>query len=137
MHPDTILARVAAGFDLTVADLTGLSRRRALVIARQAAALALRTSGLTWQEVACAIGRRDHTTAIYHAEQAQARLGRDAAFAQRLQPILDALTAPPPAPAPVLRRQLIQAAIKIGALEDGEHYWCLESFGFFRHQPTA
>ena len=61
-----VVARVAAEHGLTVAEITGPGRGRKVSAARQAAVYALRVeTGLSLQQIASAIGRRDHATILY------------------------------------------------------------------------
>lgn len=76
MQANTILQATAAAFGLAVEDITGRSRRRAIVWARQAAAWLLRSymPGATLVDVGQWLGGRDHTTVMYYLDEIPGRL---------------------------------------------------------------
>jgi len=92
---DVVLARAAALFVVSVADLLGPRRFARLAPARQAAAWALRAHGYTVVEIG-ELFDRDHTTICYHTKVAEKRAEADPAYAAQLR----ALMADPSAPAP-------------------------------------
>lgn len=98
MTPRDLIAAVATAFDLEMADLTGRSRMRVVVEARQAAAWVLRRA---CPALALAdIGRllhRDHTTVIYSLQQVELRIAADPHLRAELHSLLPQkpLIAPP------------------------------------------
>lgn len=82
-----ILGAVAARFGVTVEQLQGPARARALVQARNAASFLLRARPVpggkqrSYPEMAAALGGRDHSTIIHAVEQAIRQAGRDADYA--------------------------------------------------------
>jgi len=81
MTPKQLIAQVAVAFDLTPADLTGDSRMRHIVLARQAACWVLRqASPLSLEEIGRLLGGRDHTTIIYSIGQIERRCAADPHF---------------------------------------------------------
>jgi len=79
MTPATLLALVAAHFDLTVAQLRSRNRTRVVAYARQAAAWVLRIAFpvLSLQDVGALLGGRDHTTIIFACQQVELRMAAD------------------------------------------------------------
>jgi chromosomal replication initiator protein len=67
-------------------ELLGSSRRSEVVQARQIAAfLAREATGESWQRIAQALGRADHTTVLHAYKQAEQRLRHDARLRERVQ----------------------------------------------------
>lgn len=64
--PTEIIAAIARDFDLIASDITGPSRKRYIVKARQTAAHVLRERGNSFPNIGTRLGGRDHTT-ILHA----------------------------------------------------------------------
>ncbi len=98
MTPKQLIAHVAVHFDLTPADLTGASRMRHIVLARQAAAWVLRKAAtISLEEIGRLLGGRDHTTIIYSLGQIEQRMAADPYFAAELHSLLPQrpLAAPP------------------------------------------
>lgn len=101
-RPDQILSRVAEAYGVTVADLRGRSRKPQIVQARQAAMLALRRlTDLSSGEIGEQLDGRDHSTVLYGAAQAEARLLADDDFRRRFDLVIALPRVTPPArPAP-------------------------------------
>jgi chromosomal replication initiator protein len=67
-------------------ELLGGSRRGEVVQARQIAVfLAREATGESWQRIAQALGRADHTTVLHAYKQAAHRLRQDARLRERVQ----------------------------------------------------
>jgi chromosomal replication initiator protein len=93
-----LIATVAGHFDLSVADLTGQSRMRHVVLARQAAAWVLRkAANISLEEIGRLLGGRDHTSIGYSVQQIERRIATDAALRAELHSLLPQrpLAAPP------------------------------------------
>lgn len=89
MNAQTLIAHVAEAFDLTIADLTGPSRMRHIVLARQAAAWVLRrASPLSLEEIGRLLGGRDHTTIGYSIAQVAQRMADDPHVRAQLHSLL-------------------------------------------------
>ncbi len=68
--PALILDRTSEMFDLSIEEITGGSRRRPLVTARQVAMYVMReATDLSYPAIAREFGGRDHTTVIYAVEK--------------------------------------------------------------------
>lgn len=131
MNPDEILDRACAVFHITRAELVGPSRRRHIVCARQAAALALhRRTTLSLVSIAQLLGWRDHTTALYAVGAAEARAAADAGYAAQLGELLDA-PAPTQAPAPQGLSPRVQA------IPRGMVLWGLLAYDLFEPLVSA
>lgn len=87
IHP--VVAAAVQVFQVAYTDLVGESRERKYTPARQAVIYALTQKGMTLQAAAFAIGRNNHSTAIYAAEQAVERMERDARYAAQVQALCD------------------------------------------------
>src|SRR5689334_23341961 len=97
IDPAVILARAAAIWHTTIADLVGPRRFVRLTAPRQAVAYALRQHGYGVQEIG-EILHRDHTTICYSLKQAAERAASDPRYAAQLRALLgEAAPAPPPA----------------------------------------
>jgi len=89
MTPRDLIAHVARAFDLTPSDLTGRSRMRHIVPARQAAAWVIRkASPLSLEEIGRLLGGRDHTTIGYSIAQVEQRLAIDPIYAAQMHSLL-------------------------------------------------
>ena len=90
MTPQKLIALVASAFGLTAEDLTGRSRRRYLVEARQAAAWVLRRAypAISLEEIGRLLGHRDHTTIIYSLEQVEQRIAGDVQLRAQLHSLV-------------------------------------------------
>jgi len=65
-----ILAAVAARHGLSVDEIKSESRLKKYTPARQEAAYLMREAGLwSWMQIARAMGRDDHSTAVHHARK--------------------------------------------------------------------
>ena len=107
-------------FGVTIDDLTGSSRSRVLVTARQIAMYLCRElTDLSLPKIGQTFGGRDHTT-VMHAE----RKIRDAdgRAAQRLQPDHRA-DQPDPDPCPLLNRTLLRARSRRSPAEPAPRSW--------------
>lgn len=70
-----ILAQVAQKHRLKVEDLTGPSRLRKIILARQEAMWELRQrTRLSSPQIAAKLGRKDHTTALHGVRRHEARI---------------------------------------------------------------
>lgn len=103
-HPASLIQAVASALGLTVDELTGPSRQRHVVQARQLAAFVLRTHcpAMSLSAIAAQLGWRDHATVLHALTRAPAYL-TDPAIRACLTPLLPALlpvASPPPPPAP-------------------------------------
>lgn len=75
MSAQLILEHIAKTHGFTVAQLRGPWRHRKVVVARHEAMLWLRLKcSMSYPEIARALGRDDHTTAIHGVERAFAAL---------------------------------------------------------------
>lgn len=89
MTPKQLIAHVATHFDLEAADLTGESRMRHIVLARQAAAWVLRrAANISLEEIGRLLGGRDHTTIGYSIAQIEHRMAADPALRAQLHSLL-------------------------------------------------
>lgn len=80
MNVDAMYQVVYITHHVTVEELTGPSRKQALVRLRWACALALREEGMSYPMIAQMLGRHDHTTAMLAVRRAQEWARRDATF---------------------------------------------------------
>lgn len=72
LSPERILAVCAEHFGLTVADITGASRRKELVFARQATMSLCRTLlGMSYPALGKVFGGKDHSTVLYSIRKFQ------------------------------------------------------------------
>ena len=70
MTPQLLISLVASAFGLGESDVTGQSRMRHVVLARQSAAWVLRkTYNVSLEEIGRLLGHRDHTTIGYSIAQ--------------------------------------------------------------------
>ena len=70
INPNQILKAVADFFEISVADLTGRSRKQEVVEPRQIACYLLRNVlNLSYPFIGEKLGKRDHTTAMYAFEK--------------------------------------------------------------------
>ena len=78
VEPATLIAMVAREFDLPLAQITSASRRREIVQARQVAMYLLRTElDIAFAQIGDLFGGRDHATAMYSINRAEAMLQTD------------------------------------------------------------
>jgi chromosomal replication initiator protein len=76
--PKLIIDRVAAYFDLGVADICGLKRDKEIVVPRQIAMYVMRAElGLSYPKIGAAIGGRDHTTAMHSVTKMEKQIEVD------------------------------------------------------------
>lgn len=81
-----LIDRAAEVFDVTLAELTGTSRERHAVQARQAAMLALRQqTTLSLVVIGRLIGGRHHSTVLSGIAAAEALAAHDPRFRERVQ----------------------------------------------------
>lgn len=80
MSPDHVLTRAAELFGVSPVAITGITRGRRAVAARQAVAYALRKQAWTVVAIGELLGR-DHTTICYATRQAERRAILDPAYA--------------------------------------------------------
>src|SRR6266508_1058984 len=89
MTPTLLISLVASAFGLSASDLTGQSRMRHVVLARQAAAWVLRkTYAISLEQIGRLLGGRDHTTIGYSIAQVEQRIANDAALRAELHSLL-------------------------------------------------
>ena len=95
----SILERTAEIFGVSPADITGPSRARHIVVARQAAVWALRQRypDMSCCALSAAVGRRDHTTAVWSLAAAEKRAAERPDYARKLAQINDQVVTAPPA----------------------------------------
>lgn len=80
-----LVATVAGHFRVKPGEMTGLSRRHSLVRARGMAIVLLRDLGVTWQRIARAIGRKDHSTVIHAYSKTTTECKSNLELANRLE----------------------------------------------------
>jgi chromosomal replication initiator protein len=84
-----LLAATARAFGVSQAEITGPSRRAALVRARNTvAALARRLTPLSFAEIGRGLGGRDHTTIMHAVERFEEQASCDAVFRQTAEDLL-------------------------------------------------
>jgi chromosomal replication initiator protein len=89
MKPETLIARTADTYGLTVAELTSARRRRDISQARMVAAYILRkTTELSLVEIGRQLGGRDHTTILYGLAQVEKRRRLDWEYAREIDEII-------------------------------------------------
>ncbi|MFQ3611367.1 MAG: chromosomal replication initiator protein DnaA [Fimbriimonadales bacterium] len=87
-----VLEAVSDEFGIPTSELTGRSRRGDIVPIRQIAIFAARElTGETWERIAHAFGRNDHTTALHAYQQAESRIHKDPKLRERFQVIREKL----------------------------------------------
>lgn len=111
MPPETTLAEIAALLGVSVAQLAGRDRTRAIVEARQLAAYVLHVQHprLTQQAIGELLGGREHATIAHAWAQAPRLLAFDPARAAQLAPLLPPAREPPTLPARAMRWWATQA----------------------------
>lgn len=82
-----IIFRVAESFGISVGDITGRERTKLLARARHVAMLLLRERGMSYPEIAKAVGRVDHTTVMSGCDSICREIARDST----LRAIVDGL----------------------------------------------
>lgn len=82
---DRVIAHAALHCGIEPHDILGSSRHRRAVQARQAVCVALRSCDLPLQDIASCIRRSDHTSIIYHIDQATERERDDPQYARLLR----------------------------------------------------
>lgn len=87
---DPIIKRAAELFEVEAAAIPGRSKTRSLVLARQAAAWAMRHlyKRLSLVEIGERLGGRDHTTVIYSIAAAEQRAMDDPEYRALLQALI-------------------------------------------------
>jgi hypothetical protein len=90
MRPETIIAAVAAAFDVTADDLVSQDRRQHVTIARQAAAAVLhaRLPDLALTTIGQLLGGRHHTTILHALDVVATRRQREASFDRILRTLI-------------------------------------------------
>jgi len=89
MTPNILISLIASAFGLSADDLTGPSRMRHIVLARQAACWVLRqASPLSQTEIGRLLGGRDHTTIGYSIAQIERRIASDPLLRAQLHSLL-------------------------------------------------
>ncbi len=87
-----VLEVVCDEFGVSSSELTGRSRRGDIVPIRQIAIFAAREiTGETWERIAQAFGRNDHTTALHAYQQVESRIHKDPKLRERIQVIRERL----------------------------------------------
>lgn len=94
-----VIERTAAVFGLSATDITGPSRARHIVIARQAAVWVLRQRypDMSCCALSAAVGRKDHTTALWAIAAAERRAAARPDYAAKLDQIHHQVDKAPPA----------------------------------------
>jgi chromosomal replication initiator protein len=88
--PSLILDETAAMFNWTVADLTGTSRRRPLVTARQIGMYVFRElTDYSYPKIAEEFGGRDHTTVMYAVEKIRAQMAEKRAVFDQVTELIN------------------------------------------------
>jgi chromosomal replication initiator protein len=88
--PQRLLGQIAATFDVSVADLTGPSRRSYVSATRQAAAyvLHMRVATLSLHDIGTLLGGRDSSTIGQAIRRARERMAQDAGYAAQIRALL-------------------------------------------------
>lgn len=129
ISPTLLVAAIAVTFDLSVEELTGPSRQRHVVHARQAAAWVLRRAyaSIRLETIATLLGWRDHTTVIHAIAQVERRRQDN----PELAALLDDLVATPAPPRPIFLHQASQPRERPPApavrLSAGEIWWVAQA----------
>lgn len=88
MNAEQIIARVAVVFEVEPAQITGHSRSRHLVEARQAAAFAMRFQyEQSFATIAQALGYADHSTAMWAVQAAGSRAKVNQVYSEKINQI--------------------------------------------------
>jgi|GEM_PF-2806577 len=92
--PQRLLGQIAETFDVSVADLTGPSRRSYLSATRQAAAyiLHMRIATLSLRDIGTLLGGRDSSTIGQAIRRARERMAQDAGYAAQIRALLGTRT---------------------------------------------
>ncbi len=78
LTPKLVIDRVAAYFDLQMADIIGAKRDKDIVVPRQIVMYLMRHEmGLSFPKIAAAVGGRDHTTAMHSVSKIEKQLEDD------------------------------------------------------------
>jgi chromosomal replication initiator protein len=92
MSAKSILERVAAYYDLTLADLCGPKRDKDIVVPRQVAMYLMHEEmSLSYPKIAAAVGGRDHTTAMHSVGKIEKLLEADDNLRSDVQLLRDRL----------------------------------------------
>jgi len=87
-----VIERVAAFFDLSVADIVGAKRDKEIVLPRQVAMYIMRHElGLSFPKIASAVGGRDHTTAMHSVSKIERQVAEDEMLRQEVAGIKERL----------------------------------------------
>ena len=91
--PNKIIKCVADYFEVTLADLTGRSRKKELVEPRQIAMYLLRDLlGLSYPYIGEKLGKRDHTTVIYSCEKVEKDVNKNHTLNRKIVMIKDRIS---------------------------------------------
>jgi chromosomal replication initiator protein len=92
LTPERILTTVAEQFSVKMDALLGKRRTRSVVLPRQVAMYLMRQlTDLSLVEIGRMFGGKDHTTVLYSCEKMGGAISADAAFAQRVNGIINTL----------------------------------------------
>lgn len=92
VSPGMILDKVSQRYGFSVEEITGKSRRRPLVIARQVAMYVIRElTDLSYPAIAREFGGRDHTTVMHAVSKIEALMGERKAIFHQVQAIVQEL----------------------------------------------
>ncbi|HXH57799.1 chromosomal replication initiator protein DnaA [Iamia sp.] len=92
VSPAMILEKVSQRYGFSVEEITGKSRRRPLVIARQVAMYVIRElTDLSYPAIARDFGGRDHTTVMHAVSKIEALMGERKAIFHQVQAIVQEL----------------------------------------------
>jgi chromosomal replication initiator protein len=93
VNPAQIIKCVADTFDVNTNDLTGRSRKKELVAARQITMYLMRELlKASYPYIGEKLGKRDHTTAIYACEKVEQELSKNPALNQKILLIKDLIS---------------------------------------------
>lgn len=83
--PEAVIIKVASFYGISLQDIKGGARNKAISQARQAAMLLLRQTGLRPDEIGAYFGQRDRTTVAYAIQKASTRANTDITFQKSLE----------------------------------------------------
>jgi len=83
--PEAVIIKVASFYGISLQDIKGGARNKAISQARQAAMLLLRQTGLRPDEIGAYFGQRDRTTVAYAIQKASTRANTDSTFQKSLE----------------------------------------------------
>ena len=93
ISPAAVIKAVADVYEISMAEITGASRRRELVGPRQIAMFLLRDMlDLSYPNIGDKMGKRDHTTALYAFEKISAEINKNQTLNQKILSIKELIT---------------------------------------------